>query len=86
MQKPIELPDGLFHLAADGFVSRYELARFVFDRLGMSAELHPCRTSDFVSAAARPLNSRFNCDRIKALLGAPAKPWQEPLQKFLETL
>jgi dTDP-4-dehydrorhamnose reductase len=36
--------------------------------------------------AARPLNSRFNCSKIKALLDEPIKPWQVPLERFLKKL
>jgi dTDP-4-dehydrorhamnose reductase len=80
------LPEGIFHFAAAGYVSRYETARFIFDRLGMSVNLASCRSSDYPSAAARPLNSRFNRRKIEALLGEPIKPWKGPLEHFLEQL
>ena len=80
------LPEGIFHFAASGYVSRYETARFIFDRLGMSVNLASCRSSDYPSAAARPLNSRFNRRKIEALLGEPIKPWKGPLEQFLEQL
>lgn len=80
------LPEGVFHFAAAGYVSRYDMARFIFDKLDMTVDLSPCKSSDFPSAAVRPLNSRFNCSKIEALLGEPIKPWQEPLEHFLERL
>jgi len=80
------LPEGIFHFAASGYVSRYDMARFIFDKLDMTVDLSPCKSSDFPSAAVRPLNSRFNCSKIEALLGEPIKPWQEPLEQFLEQL
>jgi dTDP-4-dehydrorhamnose reductase len=79
-------PEGMFHFASDGYVSRFEMAKFVFEKLSMSVDLTSCKTSDFASPAARPLNSRFDCSRIKALLGEPIKPWQQPLEQFLEQL
>jgi dTDP-4-dehydrorhamnose reductase len=79
-------PEGVFHFAAAGFISRYEMARFIFDKLGMTVDLTPCKSSDFPTAAVRPLNSRFNCSKIEALLGEPIKPWQGPLEQFLEQL
>lgn len=81
-----DLPEGIFHLAADDYVSRYEMARFIFDKLGKSVNLSPCKTSDYVSAATRPLNSRLNCSKIQAILDEPLKPWQEQLEKFLEKI
>jgi dTDP-4-dehydrorhamnose reductase len=79
-------PEGIFHFASDGYVSRYEMAKFVFDKLSMSVSVLPCKTTDYPAPAARPLNSRFNCSRIKALLGDPIEPWQGPLERFLRQL
>ena len=78
-----ERAEGLFHFAASGYVSRFEMAQFILDRLALKAELEPCRSSDYIAPAARPANSRFDCSRIQALLGEPIKPWQEPLESFL---
>jgi len=79
-------PDGTFHFASAGYVSRFEMAKFIFNKLGMSVNLNGCKSADFPSAAARPLSSRFNCGKIGALLDEPIKPWQEPLEHFLEQL
>ena len=79
-------PQGIFHFASDGYVSRYEMAKFIFDKLPMVLKLSPCKTSDFASAAARPLNSRFDCSKIKNLLDEPIKAWQGPLESFLRQL
>ncbi|MCK4292097.1 MAG: dTDP-4-dehydrorhamnose reductase [Planctomycetes bacterium] len=79
-------PRGLFHFASEGFVSRYEMAKFMFDKLSMDVSLLPCKTSDFGSPARRPLNSRFDCSKIKTLLDEPIEPWQVPLEHFLRLL
>ena len=76
-------PVGLFHFASDGYVSRYEMARFIFDKLSMDVSVLACKSSDYPSAAARPLNSRFDCSRIRALLDEPIEGWQVPLERFL---
>ncbi len=78
--------EGLFHFASAGYVSRYDMAAFVFDHLGLKMELQPCRTSDYPAPAARPLNSRFDCHKIEPLLRAPIAPWQRPLEHFLREL
>ncbi len=78
--------EGLFHLASAGYVSRYDMAAFILDRLRLHVELRPCRTSDYPTPAARPLNSRFDCRRIQPLLHGPIAPWQEPLRRFLRQL
>jgi len=79
-------PEGTFHFASVGYVSRYEMAKFIFDKLSFDVNLLPCKTGDFVTAAERPLNSRFDCSKIKALLGEPIEPWQMPLERFLRGL
>ncbi len=76
-------PQGLFHFAAAGYVSRFEMAKFIIDKLGLDVDLVAYKSSDFVTAAARPLNSRFCCDRIAAILDKPIRPWQGPLGEYL---
>ncbi|UCC98526.1 MAG: dTDP-4-dehydrorhamnose reductase [Phycisphaerales bacterium] len=79
-------PEGLFHFAGAGYVSRYEMARFIVDQLSLDVEVVPCKTSDFQSPAARPLNSRFDCGKIQRLLSEPIEAWQVPLERFLRQL
>lgn len=79
-------PQGLFHFASAGYVSRYGMAKFVFDKLDMSVNLTPCKSSDYKTAAQRPLNSKLNCDKIKVLLGEDIENWQKPLEDFLRRL
>jgi dTDP-4-dehydrorhamnose reductase len=79
-------PEGIFHFAGAGYVSRYEMAKFIVAKLSMDIDVLPCKTSDFPSPAARPLNSRFDCSKIRRLLGEPIEPWQGPLERFLRQL
>jgi len=78
--------EGIFHYAASGFVSRYEMAKFIFDSLKMDIKTESCKTSDYKTAARRPLSSRFNCDKIRAVLPGGIRKWQGPLAEFLERL
>jgi dTDP-4-dehydrorhamnose reductase len=78
--------EGVFHLASTGYVSRFTMAQFVAERLGLGVELKACRTRDYNSHAARPLNSRFDCGKIQGVLSDPIEPWQEPLEHFLRQL
>jgi dTDP-4-dehydrorhamnose reductase len=78
--------EGLFHFASAGYVSRYDMAAFIVDHVGLDIELRPCRTREYPAPAARPLNSRFDCRKVHSLLGGPAAPWQEPLACFLRQL
>ncbi len=80
------LVEGVYHYAAAGYVSRCEQARFVFEKAGVDVTVAPCKTSDFASAAQRPLNSRFDCEKIQSLLPAPIRNWQGPLGEFVERI
>ncbi len=79
-------PEGVFHFASSGYVSRYGVAEFIFDKLSMDVNLLACKTRDYASAAARPLNSRFDCSKIETLLDEPIESWQVPLERFLRQL
>ena len=78
--------EGVFHLASAGYVSRFGAAQFVSERLGLGADLRPCRSSDYPTPARRPLNSRFDCGQIQTRLSHPIEPWQGPLERFLRQL
>ena len=78
--------EGIYHFASSGYVTRYGMAQFILDKLSMDVELLPCKTSDFPSPATRPLNSRFDCSKIKRLLDEPIRSWQDPLAIFLRQL
>ncbi|MHC4525104.1 MAG: dTDP-4-dehydrorhamnose reductase [Planctomycetota bacterium] len=79
-------PRGLYHLAAGGYVSRYEMTRYLFERLGIATKVQPCKTSDFKTAVQRPLNSRFDCTKLQTLLGRAMPSWQDMLKNYLENL
>lgn len=79
------MAEGVFHFAASGSASRFEVAEAIFRECASCCRLVPCSTSDFLSAARRPLNSRFDCSRIDALSGIARPPWQDSLEKFLKT-
>ena len=79
-------PEGIYHFASAGYVTRHGMAEFILDKLSMDVNLLPCKASDFPSPAKRPLNSRFNCSRIKRLLDEPIEHWQAPLELFLRQL
>jgi len=75
--------EGLFHLASADYVSRFGIAQFVAEQLGLNVGLEPCPSSDYRTPATRPLNSRFDCRKIQALLSEPIESWQGPLARFL---
>ncbi|MCD4832095.1 MAG: dTDP-4-dehydrorhamnose reductase [Anaerohalosphaeraceae bacterium] len=79
-------PLGLYHFAAAGYAGRFEVAKFVFDKLNIKTELAPCLSSEFPAPAKRPCNSRFCCDKISQLLNCDIESWNGPLERFLKKL
>ncbi len=76
--------EGLFHYAAAGYASRNEVAAAILELSGLRGKrVRPCRTADFPAAARRPLNSRFDCRRIEAVLRRPRPHWRAALAEFL---
>ncbi len=78
-------PTGLYHCAASGFASRYDMTQFLFGTLGVQTKIEPCKTADFKSVTQRPLNSRFDCAKLETLLGRSMPTWQEMLKNYLAT-
>jgi dTDP-4-dehydrorhamnose reductase len=74
---------GLFHYAAGGYASRSEVAELAFRRLGVDCRVVPCRSEDLSAPARRPLNSRFNCDKVDKVLRRPRPAWQDSLNEYL---
>ena len=81
-----EVPEGVFHFAADGYVSRFDVAEFVFGRLGIDVNLEKCQSGEFKSNAQRPANSRFNTNKIKSIINKPVRQWDSVLADYLERL
>jgi len=75
--------EGLFHLAAAGFASRFEVAAFILKQLNLQNPLTPAKTGDFITPAKRPLNSRFNCAKIETVLDFSRPSWEEALKAYL---
>lgn len=76
--------EGLFHFAAKGSASRFETAELIFKEQNIAKPLYRVKTSEFPTPAARPLNSRFNCDKIDPLLDFERPFWKDALKSFLK--
>ena len=74
---------GLFHFAANGFASRYEVACTIIDTLALKNKIIQCPSSTFPTPATRPLNSRFDCRKIDKILDFERPRWKTSLKKYL---
>jgi len=74
---------GLFHATAEGGCSRYELAMFFLEQMGLNCRVIPCASEEFPTPAVRPQNSVLENRRLKELGLNLMRPWQEDLAEFV---
>lgn len=84
---------GIFHLCAQGHVSRYDFASSIIatarelsrQQTGWAA-LRPITTADYPRPAARPLNAALSTDKIRRAFGIEMPHWQQQLRDCLREL
>jgi dTDP-4-dehydrorhamnose reductase len=81
---------GTYHFAGGGQATWFELATAVFElargRTGRVPDLVPIASSDYPTAAHRPMDSRLNCDAIARDWDLAPPPWETGLQDTLDRL
>lgn len=75
---------GLYHLAGDGFASRYEWAKAILKydphpEEQLVQEVQPAPTTEFPTPARRPLYNALNCDHFADIFGLRLPCWEEAL-------
>lgn len=78
---------GLYHLTAQGHTSWYGFASAIAEHLAGQgkpvATLKPIASSDYPTAAHRPLNSRLDCSRLQHAWQLQLPTWQAALATCL---
>ncbi|SRR5579871_34654 len=85
---------GIYHLTASGATSWHGFAVAILQRArldqwlagGRAPRLVPIATEDYPSPAARPKNSRLDCDRLSRRFGIALPHWKEGLSLCLEEM
>lgn len=83
---------GLYHLAGYGFTSWHGFAQKVFElgkelRFPMKVRtVLPIQTSEYPTAARRPLNSRLNQEKLMKTFGIRLPSWETSLKACLEKI
>jgi dTDP-4-dehydrorhamnose reductase len=78
----LELPRGVWHVAADGDCTWAEFAEAIFEEAGLNCRVRRITTAELGRPAPRPANSVLRSER-----GAPELPhWREGLRACLERL
>ncbi len=58
--KLLQKPYGTYHICGSGSVSRYGFAKEIFEQFGIEANLQPCMSYEYQTAAKRPAFSVMN--------------------------
>ena len=75
---------GTYHATSEGYCTRYDFARYIFDKLKIKVKLNPCRMEDYPQAANRPLNCILE-NRLLKKQGINVMPeWQQDVDIFLD--
>jgi dTDP-4-dehydrorhamnose reductase len=75
---------GLYHLAGDGYASRYEWAKQILaldpsPREQLARRLLPAATTKFPTTAKRPLFSALDCVKFRSTFGLQLPDWKQAL-------
>lgn len=83
---------GLYHCVASGETTWFEYASYVIEfarRLGVPLavqEVLPVPTSEYPTAAQRPLNSRLNTEKLQLDFALRLPPWQQGVERMLQEI
>jgi len=78
----INQTQGLYHFAATGYTTRFEVAKAIVEYFKLDTKLTPCKSSEFPAPAVRPHNSKFDCSKIDKVLSFERPGWRDSLEKF----
>ena len=77
---------GVYHYAGQPDASWADFATEIFTRAGKPVTVTGIPTSDYPTPAARPLNSRLDCQKIAKIFGIEAPDWRASLADVLKEL
>ncbi len=75
---------GIYHCTNNGFVSWAGFARKIFELSDMDVVVKDIPTSDYVTAAKRPLNSRLSKDKMERSGFTKMPDWDDALARYLQ--
>ena len=77
---------GLYHMANEGFCSRYEWAQTVVRLSGVRVQVKRAKSADFPSPADRPAFSALDLFPLKETIGRSLPDWRDATERFLKEL
>ena len=77
---------GVYHLTNSGYASRYEVARYFIERLGLNNLILPVSSEYFPTPAERPYFSAMSNARISEILGLHIPDWKDGINRFIQRI
>ncbi len=82
---------GVYHYCGSGITTWYEFAVSIFEivkELGLKRIplIKPISTSQYPTAAKRPLYTALDCSKIKKRFGVELKPWKQSLKRTIHQI
>jgi len=77
---------GVYHATNEGYCSWAEFAQAIMDRAGLKCRVHPVLTSQYKTAAVRPLNSRMSKESLDRAGIARLPDWEDALARYLREI
>ena len=75
--------EGIFHVANEGYCSRYEWAKYIFETQGYNIKVNPIKSSQYKRPAKVPISSTLNCQKLSTITGMRMRHWKEALEAYL---
>src|SRR4030043_1313553 len=77
---------GVYHLTNSGYASRYEVARYFIERLGLDNLILPVNSDYFPSPAKRPYFSAMSNHKLSRALGVNIPDWRIGIDRYIEEM
>ena len=77
---------GVYHLTNSGYASRYEVAHYFLERLGMDNLVLPVSSDYFPSPARRPFFSAMSNQKISNELNVAMPDWKVGIERYMEIM
>jgi len=85
------VPWGTYHFCGEGITTWYDFASAILEEVGVRqssriARVLPIPTSEYPTAAERPMYSALDCAKIRADFGISPPPWEKSLAGVMDEL
>jgi dTDP-4-dehydrorhamnose reductase len=77
---------GIYHLTNSGYASRYEVARYFLERLGMENLILPVTSDYFPTPAKRPYFSAMSNRKLSDALNVTIPDWKLGIDRYIEAI